>query len=83
MAGFFSPPGHGTYWHAPCRKVRTITAVRALPKMAPIVQAKQISPVLVIARAPSPKTKGVFHLTSRYLFAYGWCFLGPPSVQRL
>jgi hypothetical protein len=51
--------------------------------MAPIVQAKQISPVLVIARAPSPKTKGVFHLTSRYLFAYGWCFLGPPSVQRL
>jgi hypothetical protein len=38
-------------------KVRIITPVRALPKIAPIVQAKQISPVMVIARAPSLKIK--------------------------
>jgi hypothetical protein len=42
--------------------VRIITPVRALPKIAPIIQAKQISRVLlVIAWAPSLKIKSVRH----------------------
>jgi len=53
---------------SPCTKVRTIIAVRALPKKAAIVQAKQLSPVLVFARAPSLKIKSVFHLTTLDFF---------------
>ena len=76
-----TPPGSSCrcsafHWHAPCTKVRTITAVRALPKKAAIVQAKQLSPVLVTARAPSLKIKSVFHLTTLDFF----CLVAAPAA---
>jgi hypothetical protein len=51
-------------------KVKIITPVRALPKIVPIIQAKQISRVLlVIAWAPSLKIKSVIHRTILYFLA--------------
>jgi hypothetical protein len=44
---------------------KIITPVRALPKIAPIIQAKRSSRLLlVIARAPSLKIKSVSHRTN-------------------
>jgi hypothetical protein len=53
------------HWLVLCMMVRIITPVMALPKIAPIIQAKQISRVLLaIAWAPSLKIKSVIHRIS-------------------
>ena len=75
-----TPPGSSCrrsafHRHPPCTKVRTITAVRALPKIAAIVQAKQLSPVLVIARDPSLKIKSVFLTTLDF-----FCLVAAPAA---
>jgi len=68
-------------------KEKIITPVRALPKIVPIIQAKQISRVpLVIAWTPSLKIKSVIHRTILRLGALARasrCLGRSIAIQRL
>jgi hypothetical protein len=65
------------HWLVLCMMVRIITPVMALPKIAPIIQAKQISRVLLaIAWALCLKIKSVIHRIGANIFFTSLSFSG-------